>query len=74
MNEGTVTFVDTVNGSILDVLPVSDGTVVFTSSALAPGLRKIRADYLGAGNYTSSRSASLSIAVAATDDATAYSN
>ncbi len=71
VDEGTVTFVDTENGSILDVLPVSDGTAVFTSSALAPGVRSVQADYLGDIYYSSSRSAHLSIAVAATDDATA---
>ena len=63
--DGSVTFTDTSNGSVLDTTTLSNGVAVFSTSALAAGARTIVATYSGSSDFTPSGSAAVPITVAA---------
>jgi outer membrane protein assembly factor BamB len=70
---GSVTFVDTSNGSVLDTAQLTKGTARFTTAALAPGPRLLVARYNGTTTFAKSASAALGLPVAAAgSDAVAY--
>jgi len=68
---GSVTFIDQVNGGILDSVALSNGRAAFSTAALAPGTRKIIAVYDGSPAFAKSRSLAARISVRAVDDAIA---
>ncbi len=68
---GSVTFIDQVNGGILDSVALSNGRAAFSTAALAPGTRKIIAVYDGTPAFARSRSSAARISVRGVDDAIA---
>ncbi|HWE09530.1 MAG TPA: PQQ-binding-like beta-propeller repeat protein [Solirubrobacteraceae bacterium] len=67
---GTVTFVDTSNGSVLGSVALGAGKAALETAALAPGSRSIVARFDGNPTFTRSRSASLDISVSPLNVAT----
>lgn len=68
---GSVTFLDGSTGSILDSVALSGGVAHFATAALAPGQRRVVAEYAGSFTDAVSYSAAVPVTVASTDDATA---
>ncbi len=69
---GTVSFVDTSNGSVLDAVALSGDKAVFKTASLVPGTRRVVAFYAGSTAFSSSRSSSVTVKVGAGPDATGY--
>lgn len=68
---GSVTFVDTSTGSVLDSVALAHGSAAFASAALAPGQRSVVAFYDGNQTFSASQSAVAAITVGGSDDVTA---
>lgn len=69
---GSVTFVDTSNGSRLATEPLSGGTATLTTASLAPGTRQLVASYSGDATFAPGSSAAVPVTVAAGTQSTAY--
>jgi outer membrane protein assembly factor BamB len=70
---GQVLFADASDGSYLAAGPLRHGTATLSTAALAPGARRIIAEYLGSKAFRVSRSGQVAVKVAAAGaDAVAY--
>jgi outer membrane protein assembly factor BamB len=69
---GWVLLIDESNGAVLAALSLKGSTATFRTAALAPGSRRIVAQYQGDSNSSPSTSSVLDIPVARVSDAVAY--
>jgi outer membrane protein assembly factor BamB len=70
---GLVLFADATDGSYLAAEPLRSGVATLSTAALAPGARRIVAEYLGSKTFAVSKSGQLAVTVAAAGaDAVAY--
>jgi outer membrane protein assembly factor BamB len=69
---GWLNFIDVSNGTVLYAAPLVASTSTFTTAALAPGTRRIVAQYYGDSTSSPSSSTVLDIPVARESDAVAY--
>ncbi len=63
--DGSVTFLDRSNGTLLDTTTLANGEATFTTAALAVGARPIVAEYSGSTGYAPSKSAATNVTVSA---------